>query len=829
MAEDRLPLLQADDGTLVGIDFIRVDTSTQQALWVFFLGSDTAVSDASTADAFTAAGDITIESTSPDSSVPSVEVTDLWWELVSGRPALRVETASPGDFSIYKLSLPDDPSRVDPYFGSVEFTFKAGCESRLDCQARETVCPDEELVDVPVDYQARDWRSYRRALLEMVTLRHPHWKDRLEADLGMMMLESMAALADEMTYTQDRFAREAHLATATQRRSVRRHARFVDYEMHDGLTASGWLLVEVTGGAGTVSIPAGTTAQATGDDGKPIIFEVGTSIDDMVDRRAGPGNPYVVDAALDGLAPYIWDEDDTCLPSGSTSLDLEGWVKAALDALPAYPRRLLLRAVPIDAALPVRTAWVVLDSPDQVVQATDPLTGTDYTRLTWSEAWATPSDMDLEVLRVHGNLVPIVAGQTMPGWSENPGSFTIRPEDDAWSGDVPHAVERTGPGGAAVFLHGLGGSDETPLSWVPEDDTAIGAAADTGTLALDQKPEIWLQEVDPAGGSGDTWDWQRSLLGSPSATSSDKHFTLDDGLWEEVVRYWRDDPDPIRHYDYRTGDGYSIRFGDGDFGMSPPRGTVFALRYRLGGGERGNLPVGRAFELAVPGVAAATNPIALINGLESEALEDVRRLAPEAWRAVAFRAVTEEDYEEALERLPEVDRAGAEVRWTGSWHTVFATPDPAGRITLDEATRDAVAAQLERFRLAGREAHVQNPVYAWLDLKLTICVSPSRYRGQVEAEIRDALVGPYGASGFFAPDRWTFGDILYRSALEEAIHAVPGVEAVRTVEVRRRGFFDWQPLDPQGLEVESNAVIGVGNDPLHPERGSLEFVMEGGA
>jgi hypothetical protein len=112
---------------------------------------------------------------------------------------------------------------------------------------------------------------------------------------------------------------------------------------------------------------------------------------------------------------------------------------------------------------------------------------------------------------------------------------------------------------------------------------------------------------------------------------------------------------------------------------------------------------------------------------------------------------------------------------------------------------------------------------------LTICVSPSRYRGQVEAAIRDALVGARGSSGFFAADRWTFGDTLHRSALDAAIHAVPGVEAVRGIEVRRRGFFDWQPLDPQGLMVEGNAVIGVSNDPLHPERGSLEFVMEGGA
>ena len=428
----------------------------------------------------------------------------------------------------------------------------------------------------------------------------------------------------------------------------------------------------------------------------------------------------------------------------------------------------------------------------------------------------------------------------MPGWSESPESFVIRAETELWSGEVPHAVERTGPGGGAIFLRGLGGSDQDPLSWVYEDDERIGETAASETLYQSQYPEVWLQQLDVTGAPGHTWEWRRSLLGSPSSEATDRHFTLDDGLWDEVVRYWRDDPDPIRHYDYRTGEGYSLRFGDGEFGLSPPRGSQFLMRYRLGGAEQGNLPAGRAFDLVDPATGAAPvngnafarsalNPLALNNGLAAESLEDVRRLAPEAWQALTYRAVTEEDYEEALERLDSVDRAGAEIRWTGSWYSVFATPDPAGQVTLDATTRAEAVRQLERFRLAGRDAHIQDPVYAWLDLKITLCVSSRRYRGQVEAEVRDALVGSDGASGFFASDRWSFGDTLHRSALEAAIHEVPGVEAVRAVQVRRRGFFDWKPLDPEGLEIESNAVIGVSNDPLHPERGSLEFMMEGGA
>ena len=50
----------------------------------------------------------------------------------------------------------------------------------------------------------------------------------------MMFLEALSALADDLSYTQDRVAAEATLMTATQRRSVVRHARLVDYEPSAG-------------------------------------------------------------------------------------------------------------------------------------------------------------------------------------------------------------------------------------------------------------------------------------------------------------------------------------------------------------------------------------------------------------------------------------------------------------------------------------------------------------------------------------------------------------------------------------------------------------------
>ena len=160
----------------------------------------------------------------------------------------------PGDFTLYKLYIND--SRIDRYFNDVTFSFKAHCPSDLDCEPPEHECPPEDEVDFPVDYRARDFWSFRRALLDFASLRYPDWKDRLEADAGIMLAEMMSALGDELAYYQDRIAREAYLETATQRRSLRRHARLVDYPIHDGLGASTWLDVTVEDGQNGL-LPAG--------------------------------------------------------------------------------------------------------------------------------------------------------------------------------------------------------------------------------------------------------------------------------------------------------------------------------------------------------------------------------------------------------------------------------------------------------------------------------------------------------------------------------------------------------------------------------------------
>ena len=113
----------------VGIDFIEVEPSAQVDLWVYFLGQPTAVFGA-IPTAFTAEGEVRIESLSPSSTLPMVTVVSAAWETRHARDVLHVITETPGDFSRYSLTLVDTvaPSRVDPYFNEIG---RASCRERV--------------------------------------------------------------------------------------------------------------------------------------------------------------------------------------------------------------------------------------------------------------------------------------------------------------------------------------------------------------------------------------------------------------------------------------------------------------------------------------------------------------------------------------------------------------------------------------------------------------------------------------------------------------------------------------------------------------------------
>jgi hypothetical protein len=96
-----------------------------------------------------------------------------------------------------------------------------------------------------IDYLARDYNSFRRALIDLIPAKLPEWTDRSESSFGIVLIELFAYMADILSYYQDRVANEAFLPTAQERRSVINHLRLIGYELAPAAPAAARLSVIV--------------------------------------------------------------------------------------------------------------------------------------------------------------------------------------------------------------------------------------------------------------------------------------------------------------------------------------------------------------------------------------------------------------------------------------------------------------------------------------------------------------------------------------------------------------------------------------------------------
>ncbi|MEO7651422.1 MAG: hypothetical protein ABIZ80_13235, partial [Bryobacteraceae bacterium] len=408
MAEDRLTLL-LQQSAVTGIDFIQVvDPEDQRRLRVFFILNPDELSDPIVSGAFpidVGTSSVTIRSVAGGerlAEVPIIRTSYIQVQLNgASRTVLEIETTEPGDFSIYRLTILDEPKRrIDRFFNGVDFSFKQGCPSVLDCKPREPECPIEPVADFPVDYLARDFVSIRNALLEFAAQRYPRWTERIEADAGVMLLEVMAALGDELSYIQDRVAREAHLETASQRRSLRSHTRLIDYRIHDGRAAGTFLDLTVkpsAGGFGGTFISAGKRVWAPAQSEGAIPFELGDGL--------ASSDSFWVQAAWNQMPVHIADESRPCLPVGASELFLRGHfplstqIPAGEDPLKFWiDKWLLLKSDPQDPSIIARRHLVQVSTVEQILDPVFLDLGNNpiaITRIQWNQAQALPFEVCL--------------------------------------------------------------------------------------------------------------------------------------------------------------------------------------------------------------------------------------------------------------------------------------------------------------------------------------------------------------------------------------------------------------------------------------------------
>ncbi|MFF4834347.1 putative baseplate assembly protein [Streptomyces sp. NPDC001315] len=336
----------------------------------------------------------------------------------------------------------------------------------------------------------------------------------------------------------------------------------------------------------------------------------------------------------------------------------------------------------------------------------------------------------------------------------------------------------------------------------PDEQVLRGSA----TAALTQDPRRALPAVRVHDGADTVWEPRRDLLDSAPRA---RHFV---GELEDDGRL-------------------ALRFGDGRHGARPAPGARLAPHYRLGGGIAGNVGAEAVNHLVVqadcgtPPAVVVRNPLPATGGTEPEPVEQVRQLAPLDLRRTRLRAVTAEDYAALASALPGVQRAAAEIRWTGSVQEAHVAIDAYGTGAPSDELLASVAQALEAYRRIGHDLVVGAARPVPLDIALSVCAAPGHQHGQIRAELYRVLGS--GRSGFFHPDALTFGEPVRLSRLVAVAAAVPGVESVQVTRLRRLFEEDRGEREDGVLRLGPLEIACCDNDPDRPENGLLAISLGG--
>ncbi len=101
-----------------------------------------------------------------------------------------------------------------------------------------------EIVNRPglsaIAYRVGTHAAFKQTMLaSLATTRGLHTRD--ESDVSVALVDAFAAMADVLTFYQERIANESYLRTATERRSTLELARLIDYRPRPGVAASAHL------------------------------------------------------------------------------------------------------------------------------------------------------------------------------------------------------------------------------------------------------------------------------------------------------------------------------------------------------------------------------------------------------------------------------------------------------------------------------------------------------------------------------------------------------------------------------------------------------------
>lgn len=755
---------------------------------------------------------------------------------------LVIEVEEPGDFSPYTINIvtsslnPLPPPEIDPALASVTFSFKVECPTQLDCQSR-CDCPEPEALDSEIDYTARDFQSFRRMMLDRLSVTAKEAATGHPADLSTAIIEVLAYTADQLAYYQDAATTEAYLNKARSRISLKRMTRLVDYTVDEGCNARCFCHFAVKADVlpmapASAVIPEGS-AVCTQLSELPRTFVR----NEFVLAKSGAVYETCFDVPAlyrlhNEMKFYTWSNARCYLAKGAVSATLDGHYPDLTAGMYLALEEVIGARSGNQADRQLSHRQVVLLTKVQAFNVDDeflidPVTKAPITEIFWhsTDALKFPlcisSETSIEEGRryidpvsvARGNLVLVDHGQTisderlpdvpLPTLSWAPGRGMQSETSKSASCEQQHCEQKQAESITPRYRPSLA---TQPLTFSP----AYQAGAPASVLLRTPSPNETVAHISlKANEAGEERPYQvvRDLLAS------------DDSAFVFTTEIERD------------GRVY-LRFGDNVFGHRPLPETQFLATYRVGNGEAGNIGADKLYHLAlpIPQVAEVRNITPGEGGRNPETNAEIRKRAPFIFKNQE-RAVTREDYQTLGRRVTGLQDVSCAYIHTGSWVTTFALPDPEERVDVPQTLRSTLRDHYEKFRLAAHDIEVSSPVYVPLEVTLHVCVAPNASKSYVRQQLLK-LFSPSrlldGSLGLLHPDRFRAGETLHLSPWIAAAQHVEGVVAAKIIRFRRFGDPRTSGLADRKLKFGRTEIARIDNDFSHPGHGVFLLDMDGG-
>lgn len=664
---------------------------------------------------------------------------------------------------------------------------------------------------ITIDYMAKDYASFRAALLDLIPRKIPQWKDKSEADIGIMLIELFSYIADELSYFQDRVANEAFLRTARARSSVSNYLSLIDYRIQNGLSANAFVEVKVVKDSSAI-IPAGFQISTYPDRGEEglggreesagiIIFE---TIEDQL-----------VDARYNEIKEVEKESKKNNKNNSNSNLNAENLSATLQGRFPELRKGRHILLFKRDKRTEIITKQEIVKLAEDAEITED---DSNNTHITWEKSteYAEVEFRPDEETLFCANILRASHGRTIP-------SEILKHKDQEVS----------------KFVFTL---KEAPLTFISESSSSSSPREPHSTL------KVWVD--------GEPWEETDSLL---KCGPLDHKFAIsvdEEGyatiLFGDGKFGSKPEKDGLIEAEYRVGSG-SV----GNVGKDKLK--QFDIDNSLS--KYSHVSVQEVID-------SVTNPFPATGGIDIEPMDDVKIAGPKSLKELE-RAVTLKDYEDLVKRefQNEITNASARFVYTGSWDTIFVSVDLKGQVQKDSSVDhselfDRIRKYLDRVKMIGYEVQIEEAKYVPIEIGITVYLRKYFDSKILRGRIRSSLGNKEdntivdGSRGLFHPDNFTFGDPVYASKIYEVLKNVPEVKYGVITTFRKRHTeetnAEYNRMDiikssssssphfsspdaviaqrdeetKRNLElgyipINKNEIITVDSDPLHPENGIL--------